>query len=100
MYYKNLNKHQLKNMLDSNEDILLLDIRTKEEFEEKNIEKSINIPLDRLLFEIDEIDEFKNKKVVVYCRSGHRSITGCNFLYMEGFLNVYNLEKGIINYTL
>lgn len=100
MRYVNIDKYELKKMQESKEDFLLLDIRTKDEFEEKNIEDSINIPLGELLFNIDEIDEFRDKKIVVYCRSGHRSITACNILSMEGFDDLYNLEKGIIDYVI
>ena len=100
MNFKNITTDELKKVLNNKEDILLLDIRTREEFEEENIEKSVNIPLHDLLYNIDEIDEFKNKKVIVYCRSGHRSITACNLLSMEGFEDLYNLEKGIIDYVL
>ncbi|MDK2562578.1 rhodanese-like domain-containing protein [Romboutsia sedimentorum] len=98
MNYININNENLKELI--KDDILLLDIRTKEEYEEKNIPNSINIQLNDLLYNIDEIEEYKNKKIVVYCRSGHRSITACNLLSMEGFTNLYNLEKGIINYKL
>lgn len=98
MNYININNETLRKIV--KEDILLLDIRTKEEYEEKNIPNSINIQLNDLLYNIDEIEEYKNKKIVVYCRSGHRSITACNLLSMEGFTNLYNLEKGIINYKL
>lgn len=100
MYYKNIDKKQLREILKNEEDILLLDIRTREEFEEGNIEKAVNIPLHDLLYNTDEIEEFKNKKVIVYCRSGHRSITACNLLSIEGFEDLYNLEKGVIDYVL
>lgn len=98
MNYININNENLKELI--KDDILVLDIRTKEEYEEKNIPNSINIQLNDLLYNINEIEEYKNKKIVVYCRSGHRSITACNLLSMEGFTNLYNLEKGIINYKL
>lgn len=100
MNFKNISKNELKKIIENKNDILLLDIRTKEEYEEDNIEKSVNIPLQNLLYDIDDIDEYKDKKVVVYCRSGHRSITACNLLSMSGFTDLYNLEKGIIDYKL
>ena len=100
MSYINIDKFELKKILESNEDYLLLDIRTKEEFDEQKIDGAINIPLTELLFNIDDIDEYRDKKVVVYCRSGHRSITACNLLSMEGFEVLYNLEKGIIDYVI
>ncbi|MGL5328690.1 MAG: rhodanese-like domain-containing protein [Peptostreptococcaceae bacterium] len=100
MNYFNINKDELKKIQDNKEDFLLLDIRTKEEFIEEKIEGAINIPLGELLFNIDEIEEFRDEKIIVYCRSGHRSITACNILYMEGFNDLYNLEKGIIDYVI
>lgn len=96
--YINIDNIRLNKMINSDEDFLLLDIREEEEFEERFIPKAVNIPLNKLLFSIDDIEEYKDKKVVVYCRSGHRSITACNLLSMEGFEKLYNLEKGIIEY--
>ena len=46
------------------------------------------------------IADYRDKKIVVYCRSGHRCITACNILSMEGFDDLYNLEKGIIDYVI
>lgn len=96
--YINIDKIKLDEMINNNKEILLLDIREKEEFEEKSIPKAINIPLSKLLFNIDNIEEYKNKDVIVYCRSGHRSITACNLLSIEGFDYLYNLEDGILGY--
>ena len=98
MGYKNLSSIELKKWIENNKNILLLDIRTEEEFEEAHIEDSINIPLQSLLYNIDELQDYNEKDIVVYCRSGHRSITACNLLFMEGFDKLYNLEEGIQGY--
>lgn len=100
MNFKNITTYGLKKVLNNKEDILLLDIRTKEEYEADKIDNAINIPLQDLLYELDDLEEYKDKKVVVYCRSGHRSITACNLLSISGFNNLYNLEKGIIDYRI
>ena len=100
MSYTNIDKRELNMLLKSEEDFLLLDIRTKEEFMESKIDGAVNVPLSELLFNIDEIEDYKDRKIVIYCRSGHRSITACNLLAMEGFNDVYNLEKGIIGYVI
>lgn len=97
MNYINICNEKLKELM-KNEDTLLLDIRSKEEFEEGNIYGSLNIPLHDLMYDIDEIENFKDKNVIVYCRSGHRSITACNLLELQGFNNVYNLKYGILSY--
>lgn len=96
--YIDIDKDKLNDMINDREDFLLLDIRTVEEFEESFIPGAINIPISELLFNIDDIEDYKDKKVVVYCRSGHRSITACTLLNMEGFNKIYNLETGIIGY--
>ncbi|MDU4936069.1 MAG: rhodanese-like domain-containing protein [Peptostreptococcaceae bacterium] len=100
MSYTNIDKRELNMLLKSEEDFLLLDIRTKEEFMESKIDGAVNVPLSELLFNIDEIEDYKDRKIVIYCRSGHRSITACNLLAMEGFNDLYNLEKGIIGYVI
>lgn len=100
MSYTNIDKRELNMLLKSEEDFLLLDIRTKEEFMESKIDGAVNVPLSELLFNIDEIEDYKDRKIVIYCRSGHRSITACNLLAMEGFNDLYNLEKGIIDYVI
>ena len=46
-------------LLKSEEDFLLLDIRTKEEFMESKIDGAVNVPLSELLFNIDEIEDYK-----------------------------------------
>ena len=89
MSYKNISSNELKKLIQNNENILLIDVRSEEEFEEVNIETSINI---------DELQDHNDKDIVIYCRSGHRSITACNLLAMEGFNKLYNLERGIIDY--
>lgn len=97
MNYIDIGNEQLKELI-KDKNTLLLDIRTKEEFEESHIDGSINISLHDLMYNIDEIEDFKDKSVIVYCRSGHRSITACNLLELEGFNNIYNLKYGILNY--
>lgn len=98
MNYVNIDDNKLKDLMKDKENTILIDVRSEEEYEEKNIEDSINIPLNNLLYSIDDIGEYKDKNVIIYCRSGHRSITACNLLSMEGFNKIYNLEKGIIGY--
>lgn len=97
MNFIDIDNNKLNEMM-KNEDTLLIDIRTKEEFEEKHIKNAINIPLHDLMYNIDDIEEFKEKNVVVYCRSGHRSIIACNLLGLSGFDNLYNLKSGILSY--
>lgn len=98
MFFKNIDKVKLNNMIKENKNIVLLDVRENYEFKEKNIKNSINIPLHELMFRVDELYEYKNSEIVCICSGGKRSMIACQTLYEEGFLNLYNLEKGLNNY--
>lgn len=74
---------------------LLLDVREDREYEEGHIKDARHIPLGQLSERAKEIDKYKNKNVVAYCRTGHRSASACARLRKMGFESVYNLRGGI-----
>jgi len=78
--------------------IILLDVRTEEEYKERHISDVINIPISELESRIGELD--KSKKIIVYCRSGGRSRTASETLVLHGFQNVYNMLGGIEEWIL
>ncbi len=66
---------------------IIVDVRTKEEYDESHVKGSINIPYD----EIDENTNLdKSKTIIVYCRSGNRSSKAYNNLKSLGY-DVYDL---------
>ena len=73
---------------------VLIDVRTNEEFNENHIEGAINIPYDKIL---KDIPYSKDKYIIVYCRSGARSLAAAQTLVNNGYLNVYDLGS-IENY--
>ncbi|MEF9940548.1 MAG: FAD-dependent oxidoreductase [Clostridium sp.] len=72
-------------------DILLLDIRTEEEYAEGHYQGAVNIPLDELRDRYHEIDQ--SKKIYVNCQVGLRGHIGCRILSQYGF-DCYNLSGG------
>ncbi len=74
---------------------LLLDVRTQAEYDEGHINDPTLIPVTELESRLDEISEYKDKPVLVYCRSGNRSVTASNILIDNGFSEVHNLLGGI-----
>ncbi|WP_425447179.1 rhodanese-like domain-containing protein [Dethiothermospora halolimnae] len=95
--YQKITPEDAKKMLEKNDDVFLIDVRTKEEYNEKHIEGSILVPLDVLEEKIDEVVKDKNKEIIVYCRSGRRSKKAANILLELGYNNVYDLG-GIIDW--
>jgi rhodanese-related sulfurtransferase len=92
---ENISVNEVKSRLQAGEQINLVDVREPEENAEFNI-GGILLPLGKIQgFETDEIDNLKDQEVVLYCRSGNRSMQACMFLEMSGFTNVKNLTGGM-----
>lgn len=79
-----------------NDDALVLDVREDKEYAAGHIPKAKHIPLGQLAGRLNELDKFKNKPVLVTCRSGQRSARACGMLKKAGFETVYNQAGGII----
>ncbi|MCS7000825.1 MAG: rhodanese-like domain-containing protein [Candidatus Kapabacteria bacterium] len=89
---------QLKALIESNGDeLLLLDVRFADEHAQRRIdfERQLLIPLPELENRIEELEPYRDKMIVAYCRSGGRSATATQFLRSRGF-NVKNLRGGIV----
>ena len=86
------------NKLRVQDDIELLDVRTKEEYDAGHIKnaKNINVQDSSFRSEIDKLD--KTKTILVYCRSGKRSTAAVETLKEAGFNKIINLEGGILSW--
>ena len=78
-------------MLKEDPDIILIDVRTKQEFDEGHIDGSINIPDFELVSRIGEIVKDKNDTVILYCRSGNRSKQASLKLIEMGYKKIYDM---------
>ncbi len=77
-------------------DALVLDIRDTGEFNGGRIPKSKNIPLAEIDKRLDEISRFKDKPVIVTCRTNMRASSAVRLLKQRGFVNVYQLAGGFV----
>ena len=77
--------------------MLLLDVRTKEEWDFVHIKNSLHISIDVLEKNLDKID--KSKEIVVFCHHGSRAFMAAQFLTSKGF-NVGYMEGGIEEWAL
>jgi rhodanese-related sulfurtransferase len=73
---------------------LVLDIRDTGEFSGGRIPKSKNIPLAEIDKRLDEINKFKDKPVIVTCRTNNRAGSAARLLKKHGFADVYQLAGG------
>ncbi len=86
--YKNLNPEQWSEQLTSDDNAVILDVRTIAEYEEGHLPNAINVP--NIKAEIDKLD--KSKHYYVHCRVGGRSAIAAHLMHSKGFMNVYNLN--------
>ena len=74
-----------------------LDVRTDTEYSDGHIPNSIHISFQEIQSRVSEIETLKDKKIIVYCRSGVRSTRASKTLLKEGF-DVLNLTGGIMSW--
>ncbi len=94
---KGVQPAQLKEMLESRDDVLVIDIRPEEDVAKANL-GGMHIPLSELDKRTKDIPQ--DKLVVMYCKDGQRSYMAVMFLQQEHQLeNLVHLEGGIMRYA-
>ena len=82
--------------IDNSNDFIVIDVRTPEEHKIKRIKNSININFyDEKFIDFFKIYE-KDENILIYCRSGRRSLEAVKNLSKKGFKNIYDLKGGIL----
>lgn len=89
--YIKISPSKARKLLKSDPYILLIDVRTPEEYVEENIPGSTNIPLEVLAWEINNLSCSPYTHIMVYCKSGKRAASAATILVQSGFQTVYNL---------
>jgi len=81
-----------------NEDFIIIDVRTPEEYASGRIEKAINLDYYSETFadELDTLD--KDKTYLIYCRSARRSGQALDMMAELGFVEVYNMLGGMVRW--
>tara|TARA_B100000575_G_scaffold282005_1_gene273199 strand:+ start:10165 stop:10479 length:315 start_codon:yes stop_codon:yes gene_type:complete len=97
---KNLSSKDFESQLKSDKESILLDVRTKEEYDKLHIPDSILLDIrnpQEFMGGIDNLDKTKN--YYVYCHSGVRSVQACQIMASFGFSNLFNLLGGISDWS-
>ena len=82
--------------IDNSNDFIVIDVRTPDEHKIKRIKNSININFyDEKFIDFFKIYE-KDENILIYCRSGRRSLEAVKNLSKKGFKNIYDLKGGIL----
>jgi len=90
--YKTITENEATPLIENN--AIVIDVRSVEEYNSGHIEDSVNIPVDN----ISSINYDKEQVIIVYCASGRRSANAAQKLIDLGYKKVYNLDGGLINW--
>ena len=93
--YQQISMKEAVSIMETEDNYIILDVRTKEEYQEKHIPGAVNLPNE--IIDTEEIPELPSKEqlILVYCRSGNRSKQAAKKLAALGYTNI--IEIGGIN---
>ena len=96
-----ISSEEVKRKLDANEDFLILDVRTSEDYngQQGHIPGSVLIPLEELPERINELSDYIEKTVVVVCRTDRRSAKAALKLAKNGFADVHVMKQGMTDWN-
>lgn len=89
--YQKITPAVVKERLDKGEKLIIVDVRTKEEYDSGHIAKSLLIPYDEIETRASALLPNKNAAIIVYCRSGRRSEIAAKSLVKLGYTNVADM---------
>ena len=85
---------EAKEIIAEDTDLLILDTRTQEEYDAGHIEGAILIPYNKIEINLEQLDGFEDKPILVYCRTGSRSEIAVDTLIENGFNKIYHMNQG------
>jgi rhodanese-related sulfurtransferase len=99
--FTNIDPSKICEYIRSHPGVILLDVRTKKEFEGKadpdfgTLKNAINVPVQELEERIGELAAFREKEIIVYCSHSRRSPQASYLLTQNGFKHVVNMAGGM-----
>ena len=95
--YVNITAEEAKQIMDSEEDYIILDVRTREEYDEGHIPGATQISHEEIAEKAEDVLTDKDQMILVYCRSGRRSKIAAEALVELGYTNIKEFG-GIIDW--
>ena len=80
----------------NHQDAVILDVRPMADFQKGHIVNAINIPMNGLKKQLQQLERYKDRPIVVSCRSGAQSSVAVKLLKKHGFERAVNLRGGIL----
>lgn len=92
---KNVNSEEAHKLISDNKDLIILDVRNKEDYDNGHIPGAKLVPVQVISTKLTQLDKYKDKPILVYCETGRKSPLAVNILSSNSFKNIYHLTHGI-----
>jgi rhodanese-related sulfurtransferase len=96
--YTHLSQDDAKKIIQTESNVIILDVRTQEEYEKKHIKNSVLLPIDELRKGNFALLPDKNQKILIYCWTGRRAEASAEILAKENYTNVFEFG-GLVDWT-
>ncbi|MBI2786859.1 MAG: rhodanese-like domain-containing protein [Legionella longbeachae] len=96
---KTIDVHELKNRMEKNPELCLIDVRELDEWNEFHITSAIHLPKSTIISCIEAKITNKNQPLYLYCKGGVRSLYAAQFLIDMGYQEIYSIDGGIIDWS-
>jgi len=91
----NISTEEAYQLIKTNKDLVIIDVRTKQEYKSGHIRGSKSIPVGEFASRIDELKKYKDTPILVHCASGGRSPAAVRVLLKHNFSNIYHMKHGL-----
>ena len=93
---RDVSSSEARELIARNARLVLLDVRTPEEYRQAHLSGALLIPLSELVKRVQEVP--RNRPLLVYCSVGARSVTAAGFLASRGYGQVYQMSDGLVGW--
>jgi rhodanese-related sulfurtransferase len=96
---KNVSGSQAVDLIRDNKDLVVIDVRTKNEFKSGHINGAKLMPVSEMKSRISELEKFRGKPILVHCASGGRSPKAVKVLLKNKFGPIYHMNRGLASFS-
>ncbi|HEY8890886.1 MAG TPA: rhodanese-like domain-containing protein [Clostridium sp.] len=96
---KNVSRDEATKIIKENKDLIIIDVRSKGEFQSGHINGSKLMPVSEIASRINELEKFRGKPMLVHCASGGRSPKAVNVLLKNKFGPIYHMNHGLSGFN-
>lgn len=93
--YRTVSASEAADIIASVSPLIILDVRTVQEYSVGHLKNSINIPVQEIQQRYGELSSHKDDDILIYCATGNRSTVAAKILIDNGFSRIYNMREGV-----